>query len=185
MKSISRIFAAAVVIVAGCTTALQDGIRLGETFGGPHGDKFSDLNRVSPGQTVESITIRSADRIDAVSLVVVDPWGVKDNLAHGGGGGDPNTLTLGADEHIIGVQAHWGKYYRKTRIMYIEFTTDQGNTISGGTPTDNIGKEVAPDGYQLGGLVGYSDKEVDSLGPIWTIIEPVESEGPYYQRDGK
>ncbi|KAF4044615.1 putative jacalin-type lectin domain-containing protein [Phytophthora infestans] len=162
MKSISQIFAAAVVIVAGCTTALQDGIRLGETFGGPHGDKFSDLNRVSPGQTVESITIRSADRIDAVSLVVVDPWGVKDNLAHGGGGGDPNTLTLGADEHIIG-----------------------GNTISGGTPTDNIGKEVAPDGYQLGGLVGYSDKEVDSLGPIWTIIEPVESEGPYYQRDGK
>ncbi|ETI34523.1 hypothetical protein F441_18799 [Phytophthora nicotianae CJ01A1] len=173
MKFIFQVFAAA-AFVAGGATALEKGVLLGQTFGGPHGDKFSDLEKVSPGQTVRSITIRSADRIDAVSLEVVDPSGQKTTLYHGGDGGDSNTILLGADEHIIGVQAHWGKYYRKTRIMYIEFTTDKGNTISGGTPTDNVGKDIAPEGYQLGGLAGYCGNELDSLGAIWTSIEPVD-----------
>ncbi|ETP07256.1 hypothetical protein F441_16435 [Phytophthora nicotianae CJ01A1] len=48
--------------------------------------------------------------------------------------------------------------------MYIEFTTDAGNTISAGSPTDKIGKDSAPEGYQLGGFVGYSGNELDSEG---------------------
>ncbi|ETO75321.1 hypothetical protein F444_09053 [Phytophthora nicotianae P1976] len=92
-------------------------------------------------------------------------------MVHGGDGGDKNTLTLGEDEHITGIEAHWGKYYRHTRILYIKFTTDAGNTISGGTQTDQIGKDGAPEGYQLGGFVGYSGNEVDSVAAVWTRIE--------------
>ncbi|KAF1786141.1 Jacalin-like lectin domain [Phytophthora cactorum] len=162
MKFIVQVLAA-MAFVAGGAAELQDGVQLGETFGGP------------TATTVRSITIRASDRVDAVSLDVADLKGLTTTLYHGGGGGDPNTLALGENEHIIGIEAHWGKYYRHTRIMYIKFTTDAGNTISGGNPTDQIGKDSAPDGYQLGGFAGFCGDELDSVGAIWTSIKPVES----------
>ncbi|EEY59381.1 uncharacterized protein PITG_11402 [Phytophthora infestans T30-4] len=129
---------AAMAFMAGGAAELQNGVQLGETFGGPHGDKYSD----------------------------------ETTLYHGGDGGDKNTLTLGQNEHITGIEAHWGKYYRHTRIMYIKFTTDAGHTIYGGTPSDQIGKDDAPDGYQLGGLAGFCGNEIDSVGAVWTSIKP-------------
>ncbi|KAG4046199.1 hypothetical protein PC123_g18414 [Phytophthora cactorum] len=164
---------AAVVFAAGAA-ALENGIRLGETFGGPHGKRFSDLDLASTGQIVRSITIRSGERVDAVSIDVTDPSGQTTTLYHGGGGGDKNTLTLGTDEYITGIEAHSGKHFGRTRIKYIEFTTNKRNAISGGYPTGNIEKDSAPEGYQLGGFVGSSANELDSVGAIWTSIEPVE-----------
>ncbi|ETI30574.1 hypothetical protein F441_22216 [Phytophthora nicotianae CJ01A1] len=175
MKFIFQVLAT-LALVTGTASALDKGILLGETFGGPHGDKYSDLDLVSPGQIVNSITVRSADRVDAVSLNVTDLTGQTTILYHGGKGGDSETLQLDQGEHIIGVQAHWGKYYRKTRLMYVEFTTDKKRTISGGTPAvdaDRMGKDSALEGYQLGGFVGYSGNELDSMGAIWTSINPV------------
>ncbi|ETI56110.1 hypothetical protein F441_01260 [Phytophthora nicotianae CJ01A1] len=162
---------------AGVAAALQDGVQLGVTRGGPHGDAYSDLEIVSPGQTVHSITIRSSDRVDAVGLNVTSPSGQNTILYHGGDGGDKDTRWLAKGEHIVGVEAHWDKYYRKTRLVYIKFTTDKGNEIYGGTKTDDLNKkasETAPKGFQLGGFVGYSGKELDSMGPIWTSIKPVK-----------
>ncbi|KAF1783465.1 hypothetical protein GQ600_15204 [Phytophthora cactorum] len=52
-----------------------------------------------------------------------------------------------------------------------KFTTGPSNTISAGNPTKNIGNNAAPEGYQLGGFFGTSDKELDSVVAIWTSIE--------------
>ncbi|KAG2987449.1 hypothetical protein JG687_00013525 [Phytophthora cactorum] len=172
MKFIIQALTTMAVVVGGAA-ALDNGVQMGVTFGGPHGKKYSDLDLASPGQTVRSITIRGNRRVDAVSLDVTDLAGQTTTLYHGGGGGHANTLTLAENEHIIGIEAHWDKYYGKTRVMYVEFTTDAGNTISGGKPVKNIGKDSAPEGYQLGGFVGICGKEIDSVGAIWTSIEPV------------
>ncbi|OWY90654.1 hypothetical protein PHMEG_00041129 [Phytophthora megakarya] len=176
MKFFRQVLATAALVAASFVTAeLEDGVKLGPNYGGPHGDKYSDLELVGPGQTVEAISIRSSDRVDAVLLDVTDASGQKSTLEHGGGGGDMETLTLGDGEYITGVQVHWGKYYRKTRVMYIEFTTNKKHHIKGGTPQDNtdkIGKDDAPEGYQLGGFDGFAGNELDSLAPIWTKIDP-------------
>ncbi|ETM41304.1 hypothetical protein L914_12916 [Phytophthora nicotianae] len=175
MKSTPQVLAAMAMVVVG-TAALQEGIIIGKTFGGPHGDEYSDYHLVTADQMVHCLTIRFADRVDAVSLNVTDPAGQKTTFYHGGEDGDPKTHCLADNEHFTGYQAHWGKYYRKTRLMYVEFTTDKGETISGGTPTDDSGskgKDTAPSGYQLGGFVGYSGNELDSMGAIWTRIKPV------------
>ncbi|OWZ07161.1 hypothetical protein PHMEG_00020483 [Phytophthora megakarya] len=177
MKFIYQVLAAVVLMATNGITALEKGVLLGETFGGPHGDKYSDLDLVDPGQTVQSITIRSADRVDGVSLAITNMVGQKSTLEHGGNGGDKETLYLDDGEYITGIEVHWGKYYRKTRIMYIQFTTNKDHTISGGTPQDNtdkIGKESAENGYQLGGFIGFAGNELDSVGAIWTSIQPVE-----------
>ncbi|ETI30565.1 hypothetical protein F441_01254 [Phytophthora nicotianae CJ01A1] len=172
MKAIFQVLMT-VALGAGVATALENGVQLSQTFGGPHGTKYSDLDIASSGQTVQAITIRTGERVNAVSLDITDPSGQKSTLYHGGGGGDPNTLTLGAGEFITGIEAHWGEKDSHTRIKYIQFTTSSGKTISGGSPTKDIGKDSAPAGYQLGGFVGTCGKELDSVGAIWTSITPV------------
>ncbi|KAF4137122.1 putative secreted protein [Phytophthora infestans] len=113
---------------------------------------------------VKSVTIRSDDRVSAIILEVLDSEAQPSTLAHGGAA---KTLTLGEDEHATGIEAHWGKYYGHSRIMYIEFTIDNANTISGETKTNQIGKDTAPKGYQLGGFFGYSTRS-QQFGPIFS-----------------
>ncbi|KAF1787206.1 Jacalin-like lectin domain [Phytophthora cactorum] len=176
MKLILQVLTTVALAAVG-DALLRDGIIPGKVYGGPHGKKYSDEELIAPGQTVNSITIRSSDRVDSVCLDVTDRSGQNSQLCHGGDGGDEKTLELGEDEHIIGIQAHWGKYYRKTRVMYVKFTTDKGNAIFGGTPTDNTekkDKEEADDGFQLGGFHGFSGNELDSVGAIWTAIDPLD-----------
>ncbi|POM58764.1 Hypothetical protein PHPALM_36541 [Phytophthora palmivora] len=168
---------AVVALATSAVTALPKGVMRGDEYGGPHGDKYDDIDRVGPGQSVKSISLRSADRVDYVGLDIESMSGQKSLLEHGGGGGDKNTMTMGDGEHITSVEVHWGKYYRKTRVMYVKFTTDKGNFIEGGTPQDNTDKiaiEEADEGYQLGGFSGFAGHELDQMGCLWTSIKPVE-----------
>ncbi|OWZ08766.1 hypothetical protein PHMEG_00018641 [Phytophthora megakarya] len=171
MKFIYQVLAT-VALAASAVSALENGVLLGETFGGPYGKKYSDLDIVGPGQTVQSITVRSAKRVDAVILEITDASGKAHTLHHGGNGGDKNTLTLSDGEYVNGWEAQWGD--DGDRIQYIVFTTNKNNTITGGTATGNSGTDSAPKGYQLGGFIGYCGRELDSAGAIWTSIEPVE-----------
>ncbi|POM58926.1 Hypothetical protein PHPALM_36357 [Phytophthora palmivora] len=152
---------------------LPPGVYEGEEFGGPHGNEFTDLDMVKSGQKVVSVSIRSHERVDAVALDIVLPTGEKNTLYHGGNGGQMNTTALAEGEHIITMEAHWGKQKGHTRIKYIKFTTTKGNVIQGGRPTGSIGVDNADAGYQLGGFYGRSGDEVDKLGAIWTSIQPM------------
>ncbi|GMF55367.1 unnamed protein product [Phytophthora fragariaefolia] len=163
--------------------ALPDGVELSEIFGGPHGEKYSDLSLVKPGQIVKSITIRTGERVNGVGLQFADPQGVTTDLYHGVGGGDSNTLTLGDGEHVIGIEAHWGEYHSHTRVRYIKFTTNANNMIEGGTKTTKIGTDTASDGFQLGGFQGTFGKELDSVGAIWTRINATDDSDSSDSRD--
>ncbi|POM77253.1 Hypothetical protein PHPALM_5391, partial [Phytophthora palmivora] len=143
-------------------------IALGELFGGPHGNAFSDINTIKFGQKIGSITIRSDKRVDAVTLQVTSP--VELIMNHGGRGGTEKTITLAADETITSMEAHWDKKDKHTRVFYISFTTSAGQTISGGTKTENSGTATAPEGFVLSGFYGRAADEVDQIGAIWTRI---------------
>ncbi|KAF4321890.1 hypothetical protein G195_004513 [Phytophthora kernoviae 00238/432] len=95
-------------------------------------------------------------------------------MSHGGSGGTENTLTLGAGEYITSMEAHWGKKDDHTRVFYLNFVTSAGNSISGGTQTDDKATAIAPDGFQLAGFYGRAEDEVDQLGAIWTRISAVD-----------
>ncbi|GMF29886.1 unnamed protein product [Phytophthora lilii] len=148
------------------TVSADEDIILGELFGGPHGNAYSDINSIKFGQTLSSITVRSAERVDAVTLQVAAP--AEQTFNHGGSGGTEQTLTLAADEDIVSMECHMGKKNDHTRIFYISFTTSAGNTISGGTQTENKGTSTAPEGFVLSGFYGAAADEVDRIGAIWT-----------------
>ncbi|OWY91771.1 hypothetical protein PHMEG_00039511, partial [Phytophthora megakarya] len=150
------------------------GVLLSETFGGPHGTKYSDLDLAEPGQIVHSVTIRAGERVNGVGITFTDTSGQQTTIYHGGRGGHVKEHSLGEGEYVTGIEAHWGEKGDHTRIKFLKLTTNLGNSFEGGNPTKDIGKDSAPEGYQLGGFIGTSGKELDSMGAIWTSITPVE-----------
>lgn len=170
MRFIFQLLALSALVARG-TVALTEGVRVGERFGGPHGTEYSDMALVAPGQTVQSISIRAGERIHGVGIDVTDSSGMLTTLYHGGRGGHLTSLLLPEGECITGMEAHWGEKGDHTRIKFIKFSTSANSTVSGGTPTKNIGKDS-----QLGGFVGTSGKELDSVSILWTSIDPVDDD---------
>jgi len=150
------------------TFSADEPVQLSESFGGPHGTEFSDQASVAAGQTIGSITIRAGERVDGISLEVTGPAAA--TFSHGGSGGDENKLTLGPEEYITSMEAHWAEKDGRTRIFYLSFGTSAGNSVAGGSMTDSKNTVTAPEGFQLGGFFGQDGDEIDKLGAIWTRI---------------
>jgi hypothetical protein len=159
------------VAIVGANAVSDEDIRLSKAFGGSHGVAFSDINSIQFGQVASSITIRSGERVDAVSLQIDSPAEL--TLTHGGSGGTDKTLTLTDDEYITTMEIHWAKKALSTRIFYLSFGTSAGNSISGGTMTDNNSTVNAPEGFHLSGFFGRAEGAVDQLGAIWTSINAI------------
>ncbi|KAF1775544.1 Jacalin-like lectin domain [Phytophthora cactorum] len=155
---------------------VEDSVQLSERFGGPHGTNFSDQNFVNSGQTVSAISLHAGERLDGITLEISAPKTLTFN--HGGTGGDQKTLKLEKGEYITSMEVHWSKHTAgtvitkdKTRIFYLNFATNLGNSLSGGTMTEQKTTVTAPKGFQLAGFFGSEGKGIDSLGAIWASIE--------------
>ncbi|GMF29894.1 unnamed protein product [Phytophthora lilii] len=144
-------------------------INLSQAFGGSRGVAFSDITSVGFGQTVTTIIIRDGDHVDAVTLQVSFPAEL--TLSHGGSGGTDNTLTLAEGEYITSMEIHWARKALSTRIFYLNFTTNTGNSVSGGVTTENNSTVSAPKGFQLSGFFGHAEGAIYQLGAIWTKID--------------
>ncbi|OWY91778.1 hypothetical protein PHMEG_00039504 [Phytophthora megakarya] len=105
---------------------------LSKAFGGPHGTFFTDLALTEPGQTVSSITIRGARRVDAVMLDISDP--TESTLSHGSSGGTPKKLALKAGEYITSMEVHWDKKDGHTYVFYLRLTTNKNRSVAAGVP---------------------------------------------------
>ncbi|ETN10103.1 hypothetical protein PPTG_10831 [Phytophthora nicotianae INRA-310] len=154
--------------VAGPVSADED-IALSEPYGGPHGNAFSDIPKLTLGQSLASITLRGEERLDAVTIQVLEPQGLIYN--HGGPGGKDSTLVFEAGEYVNSMEVHWCKNDGRTQVCYVNFGTSEGKNVSVGTKTQQSATAVAPKGFQLSGLFGRSEDEVYQLGAIWTRIE--------------
>ncbi|KAE9105261.1 hypothetical protein PF010_g13089 [Phytophthora fragariae] len=156
---------------AGPTMSVKDSVQLSESFGGPHGMDFSDKNFVNSGQTVSSISIHAGERLNGITLQISAPKSL--TFTHGGTGGEQKTLKLGPGEYIKSMEVHWGKKNGLTRIFYVNFVTSAGNSLAGGSMTDDKSTVTAPEGFQLAGFFGKDGKEIDTLGAVWAYIELV------------
>ncbi|MEU0765308.1 jacalin-like lectin, partial [Streptomyces microflavus] len=90
-------------------------------------------------------------------------------LRHGGTGGTETGLTLAPGERITQVTLTQGQKDGRTRIFSARLGTDQGRTLSAGTPTSATVTFTAPPGGRLAGFFGRSGTEVDQLGVIWSV----------------
>ncbi|KAF9561132.1 hypothetical protein CPC08DRAFT_689282 [Agrocybe pediades] len=164
-------------------------VRMGDAVvGGPHGDAFNDLVDLFPTSQpptarsavprLTSITLRGANRLDAISYTVQLPSTTSPapskTLTHGGTGGSPSTLTLASNERITQVKACSGKYNSRTRVFYIELMTNTGRAVAAGKQTGDCVVMNAPSSGATWGLVGFygrSGDEVDRVAPLWVVVQ--------------
>ncbi|KAG1710973.1 hypothetical protein DVH05_013694 [Phytophthora capsici] len=175
VRTLKRVFSLSFVVFQ--VAASDDTIQLSESFGGPHGNDFSDQPSVVAGETVTSITIRSGARVDGITLEIAKPTVQTFTHGYSGVSDTMNTLQLGPGEYISSMEAHWDKNSHTddhTRVFYLKFTTSAGNSVSGGSQTDSTGSATAPPGYQLAGFYGQDGDEIDLIGAIWAPLPVVK-----------
>ncbi|KAG2788571.1 hypothetical protein JG687_00018485 [Phytophthora cactorum] len=149
------------------------GLLSGLEFGGTGNNAYEYRDAVEPGEVVRGVTIRTGKRVHDIGIIHENLAGEPVTNFVSGRDGDPQTLTLGPGEYITSIEAHTGEKDGRKRISFIKFTTNKNNYVSGGTPTDDIGKEDAPEeGYQIGGFFGKRGDEIDSVAAIWATILP-------------
>ncbi|KAF2848853.1 endonuclease/exonuclease/phosphatase family protein-like protein [Plenodomus tracheiphilus IPT5] len=141
-------------------------LRVSDTFGGEFGNWYNDLDIVAGvgSPTVASVTLRGADRVDAVSLTLAS--GQK--LSHGGTGGTDSTLTLNAGETLTGSTLCRGDKDNKTRIFYAEMTTSAGRKVTKGVKTSDCVTSSAGNGWSIVGFLGRGGDEIDQVGFVYS-----------------
>lgn len=138
-------------------------IKMSETWGGSGGTAFNFLSNEAPlAYRPEILTIRTGDRVDAVSFQYSDGT----VLSAGGTGGTQKTMILNSDEYITEVLLYKNRYNKDDRIFYIEFKSNQGRTLSGGKREGAAKVLKAPEGYYVAGLFGRAGANIDKLGII-------------------
>lgn len=135
-----------------------------EQFGGPHGDYFTDIDRVPAAARVRTLSLRSGSRVDQVAVTLDNGT----TLAHGGSGGSASSLDLGTGEAVTSATLCEGSYGGHTRIFSARFVTSLGRVLAGGSTTSDCVTRTAPDGWQIAGFHGRSGDEVDKLGFVYT-----------------
>ncbi|MET9118573.1 jacalin-like lectin [Streptomyces longwoodensis] len=151
-------------VAVGFTWSRDPAYRASDPFGGPHGDPFTDVDRVPPGARVTTVGLRAGSRVDQVGLTLGDGT----VLTHGGTGGTAASLALGGDEYLTGATLCRGQKDGRTRVFSVRFTTSLGRTLAGGTTTSDCMTRTAPDGWQIAGFHGRAGDEADEVGFLYT-----------------
>lgn len=138
--------------------------QLSDQLGGPHGDYYTDIDAVPAGARPVAFSLRSGSRVDSVGLTLSNSRA----LTHGGTGGTAASLNLGSGEYVTSAQLCQGQKDGRTRVFYAKFSTNLGNSLSGGTTTSDCVTRTAPTGWQIAGFHGRAGGEVDKLGFIYT-----------------
>lgn len=144
--------------------------RLSDQIGGPHGRAFSDVSLLPFNPVVRELKIRTGKRVDRVETVLANGYA----FAHGGAGGDEQTLTLATGEYLSSIQLCSGKRNGSTRVFFVRFHTSEGRGLMGGTATSDCVTYGAPDGWQIVAFHGRSADELDKLGVVYAPVTPIE-----------
>ncbi|RRR98547.1 jacalin-like lectin [Glycomyces terrestris] len=137
---------------------------LSDQFGGSHGAFFTDVDDLDAGDDPAVLRLRSGARVDLIGLTLADGT----VLDHGGSGGTPAALALGAGEYPVSLHLCRGQRDGHTRIFFARFTTSIGRTLAGGTATGDCTTYTAPAGWQIAGFHGRAGAEVDKIGVVYT-----------------
>lgn len=123
------------------------------------GSPFNDIFTI--GSVPRSITMRSGNRVDQVSVVYESRI-----ISHGGDGGNSQTLDGLASDPVVAVEVCDGEKDGRMRVGHVKFVTQSGRYMEGGNGYSQC-KYLQPSGKRFYGFHGRSGGEIDVLGTIW------------------
>ena len=81
-------------------------------------------------------------------------------------------------EYLSWVSLCAGEYQGHTRVFYINFTTNSGRSVSGGTSSYSCATYTAPVGWQIVAFHGRSGDEMDKLGVVYAPVLSTAAPAP-------
>ena len=135
-----------------------------EPVGGVGGTPFSDRDVIRPSQSVAEMIIQQGRFIDAVGLVLLDDMGQRQELRHGGFGGEEIHIPLAEGEYITGLQGRYDYWL----IHSLTVQTNQ-NVYGpyGGFGGDRQFSFDVPPNAEIIGFVGQSGGLLDAIGVVY------------------
>jgi hypothetical protein len=154
-------------ITATFSYTLNETVKYSDTYGGGGGNGFSFIG--SMNGFPDSVTIRTGDRVDGVSMTYDGETAVA-----GGNGGNAQTFTFAEGEYITSMTVSKVKksLFGTYRVSYVKLVTNFGNVIEGGKyKSGNSTTYTAPEGYGIAGFHGQHGDEIDRLGAIFMLVQ--------------
>ncbi|MBE1441467.1 jacalin-like lectin [Paenibacillus sp. OAS669] len=144
-------------------------VSVSSPFGGSGGNFFNQLDHLPAQSKITKVELSSGNRVDGFRLT----FGNGTVLTAGGASTNGyQALQLANDEYIKEITAHKGQRNGDDRIFYLEFKTNKGNVLSGGTKTSSAATFKAPDGSYIAGFFGKAEAELDRIGVIYKQLAP-------------
>jgi endonuclease/exonuclease/phosphatase family metal-dependent hydrolase len=152
-------------VLVNFTWSQGQNLRMSDYTGGPHGDFFSDIPTLAGVQkpTISSVTLRGADRLDAISLTL----STGQTFSHGGDGGTAYTLRFNAGESWSKATICQAQKDGQTRVFYMSVTTSQGRLLSAGRQMGDCFTQTAESGWGVVGFVGRDGDEIDRVALVY------------------
>ncbi|OXM86583.1 jacalin-like lectin [Paenibacillus rigui] len=143
---------------------VSSSVSVSSPFGGSGGLAFNQLAHLPLQSKITKVELSSGSRVDGFRLTfgdgtVLTVGGVSTN--------GYSALQLAGDEYISQVTAHKGAKNGDDRIFYLQFKTNKGNILSGGTQTSSTATFTAPVGSYIAGFFGKAETELDRIGAIY------------------
>lgn len=139
-------------------------LRKTSSIGGNGGSRFDDASKLSTGEWLLGIVLRSGRRVDRIEFHTT-----RQTLRHGGSGGRQKSLSMNHGEWIEIIDV-CEDHHRSNRIFYVKFRTTRGRTLSGGTRNGSCHIFRFKRNHHVFGMHGRSGNEIDRLGFIYKIV---------------
>eukprot|EP00592_Proboscia_alata_P016485 CAMPEP_0194394078 /NCGR_PEP_ID=MMETSP0174-20130528/123656_1 /TAXON_ID=216777 /ORGANISM="Proboscia alata, Strain PI-D3" /LENGTH=932 /DNA_ID=CAMNT_0039189839 /DNA_START=70 /DNA_END=2866 /DNA_ORIENTATION=- len=158
-------------------------IKKSSSYGGYGGEKFDDKDDDKndkhysfPGYPlISKLEICTGDRVFGLKYSLRDGLdGI--NRFHGScRSGTSSSIKLDWEEYLIKMVVHTSEHEETTRVSYVEFLTNKGQILAGGTKTSQVNIVNTENGggltFHITGFYGRSGNEIDELGAILTPVE--------------
>lgn len=138
--------------------------KMSDPFGGDGGISFNNVSQLPASPLVSQLRIRAGSRVDQLGLSLQSGQ----SFNHGGSGGTLATLNLNSGEYVTALTVCQGQRNGSNRIFYASFSTSQNRSLSGGSQTGSCTTFNAPANWQISGLHGRAETELDKIGVIYS-----------------
>lgn len=144
-----------------------------KSAGGPSGKSFEDTDIITAGQTLTTLKLCGAERLDGIGVTIVSETNESHDSFHGSER-NCSVYPLASNEYIVSYEVNLANMYTpELRIGLVKLYNQKGDFYTAGRHgrySDNFFSCAAPEGYKLAGFLGRSGEEVDALSGLWKLI---------------
>jgi Jacalin-like lectin domain len=143
----------------------------GGVGGDPYDAPYPTIPAANKAWWITAMKGRSGSRVDQIQVVWDGAGGGGESDKFGGEGGTPFRWDVPSGEILTQIVGTVGEYNGSVRLFSIQFVTNTGTRSDVyGEPTSAAFSFQCPVNYQISGIFGRADHEVDATG-VYIVVD--------------